>query len=122
MLNERMLLNQKKRLERIKAAVSDGEIVVPKNYVHEVDIELLENEGILVEPVRLSVDITLLSTDRARFLLEDSNEGIRKIAKSRLSKNNTRNVYVPYSKGLEKRLNWYHLSYHAIRYRIFRKD
>lgn len=122
MLNERMLFSQRKRLERIITEVSNGEIVVPKNYVHDVDIELLKNKGIIVEPVRLSVDITLLSTDRAKILLEDSNEYIKKIAMSKFSNNCTRNVYVPYSAELEKRLKEYHLYYHAMKYRLFRKD
>ena len=122
MLNERMLLNQRKRLERIKAAVSKGELVVPKSYIHNGDIELLKKKGIIVEPIRLSVDITLLSADRAKILLDDSNEYIKKIAMSKLSKNWTRNVFVPYSKGLEKRLNTCHLYFHPIKYRIFRKS
>ena len=117
-----MMLNQRKRLERIKSAVSKGEIVVTRSYIHVGDIELLKDDGIVVEPIRLSVDITLLSDDRANILLDDSNEFIKKIAMSKLSKNCTRNVFVPYSKDLEKRLNTCHLYFHPIKYRIFRKS
>lgn len=122
MLSERMLTNQRKRLERLIGIVSEKEIVVTKNIIHAGDIDILKENGITVEPIRLSVDITLLSDDRAYNLLDDSNEHIRKIAKSKLSRNCCRNVFVPYSVELEKRLKMHCLYFHPIKYRIFRSN
>ena len=113
-----MTKTQLKRINRIVTQFTEDNHNVTVSQLYAGDRQFLEEHGLKVTPVKISIYIASISGKKLKEMGNDSNKLIQRICKARKSKPIKKSIFCPYSAENVEILKKYYLNYHFIKYMI----
>lgn len=120
--------NQLKRINKIMYEIeqsSTHSVTILRAKLYSGDIELLKEKGIIVEPIKIVIDLYCISSniiEQLEPIKYNCADLLKKIYKAKTSKHTIHYIKSEYSKETITLLESFHIPYRIVSYNLYKSD